>query len=190
MNLVFLCLLVCLATENRHTSAYAKRTHSNTKRELVSEFQEYYDKFYPTLLRQRSNKASKKEIKVRYQCFVKSKKEVDEVNGDNSIPYEAEINRFSLMTDEERKLFTGFNVTTNRQQEKLMRKYLSKDSKILQSSLAYLESLDWIDKGANPPIKDQSASGSCGSCWAFSAVSAMEAAYFIATGVLINFSDL
>jgi len=47
-------------------------------------------------------------------------------------------------------------------------------------------SVDWIAKGAVNPIKNQ---GQCGSCWAFSAVSAVESAHQIATGTLISLSE-
>jgi hypothetical protein len=46
--------------------------------------------------------------------------------------------------------------------------------------------LDWTTKGVVTPVKNQ---GSCGSCWAFSAVGSLESAYAIKTGNLIRFSE-
>ncbi|XP_042460844.1 zingipain-2-like [Zingiber officinale] len=47
-------------------------------------------------------------------------------------------------------------------------------------------SMDWRDRGAVTPIKDQ---GNCGSCWAFSSVASIESINQIANGELISLSE-
>mmetsp|Transcript_32651 Transcript_32651/g.29525 ORF Transcript_32651/g.29525 Transcript_32651/m.29525 type:complete len:115 (-) Transcript_32651:732-1076(-) len=47
-------------------------------------------------------------------------------------------------------------------------------------------SVDWSQRGAVTKVKNQ---GQCGSCWAFASTGALEAQYFLKTGLLMSFSE-
>jgi len=46
--------------------------------------------------------------------------------------------------------------------------------------------IDWTQKGACTPVKNQ---GQCGSCWDFSATESVESAFFLAKGQLLTLSE-
>jgi len=56
----------------------------------------------------------------------------------------------------------------------------------LSNVVAAPESVDWRQKGVVLPVKNQ---GQCGSCWAFSAVSALESLNAIKNGNLVSLSE-
>ncbi|XBI95740.1 hypothetical protein VPH35_032135 [Triticum aestivum] len=90
------------------------------------------------------------------------------------------LNRFADLTNEEyRSTYLGARTKPDRER-KLSARYQADDNEELP------ETVDWRKKGAVAAIKDQ---GGCGSCWAFSAIAAVEGINQIVTGDMIPLSE-
>ncbi|CAI0429670.1 unnamed protein product [Linum tenue] len=114
---------------------------------------------------------SSHEKEVRYQIFKDNAALVDSFNAAGDKPYKLGTNQFADLTNEE------FKTTRCSPQEGSFR---------YENVSAVPTTMDWRKKGAVTPIKDQ---GQCGSCWAFSAVGAMEGITQLSTGKLISLSE-
>jgi hypothetical protein len=116
--------------------------------------------------------ATKEEYNVRRNIFAEKDAFINEHNAQNGSFFLGH-NKFSTWTDAEYKAILGGREA--HQEENVVILPETND-----------DSVDWRSKGAVNPIKDQAR---CGSCWAFSAVCALEGAHQIKTGELISMSE-
>ena len=123
------------------------------------------------------------ERDAAYAAFVENDAKVQDINSQN-LTYTLGHNEFSDMTaDDFNAVYIGSyldNPALNREKNYDM---TLADEETIAATPA---SIDWVTKGAVTPIKNQ---GQCGSCWAFSAVMAVEGDYEINTGTLKSFSE-
>ncbi|GFP84596.1 cysteine proteinase rd21a [Phtheirospermum japonicum] len=122
------------------------------------------------------------EKERRFEIFKDNLRFIDEHNSVDR-PYKVGLNRFADLTNEEyRSRFASgrlerrAGLTSRRASDR----YAVKAGEKLPGSV------DWREKGAIAPVKDQ---GQCGSCWAFSTVAAVEGVNKIVTGDLIVLSE-
>uniref|UniRef100_A0A5B7BLW0 Actinidain n=1 Tax=Davidia involucrata TaxID=16924 RepID=A0A5B7BLW0_DAVIN len=121
------------------------------------------------------------EKERRFQIFKDNFRFIDEHNAENRT-YKVGLNLFADLTNEEyRSMYLGTKIDSKRRLSKPKSdRYLPRVGDSLP------DFVDWREKGAVAEVKDQ---GSCGSCWAFSTIVAVEGINKIVTGDLISLSE-
>jgi C1A family cysteine protease len=121
------------------------------------------------------------EKEKRFTVFTDNLGFIDEHNTLENITYTVGLNRFADLTNEEyRTMYLG----VKRKAGGVKRNLTNREQPRVGDELP--DSVDWREKGAVAEVKDQ---GSCGSCWAFSAIAAVEGINKIVTGDLTVLSE-
>ncbi|MBA0880388.1 hypothetical protein Goshw_011080 [Gossypium schwendimanii] len=120
------------------------------------------------------------EETMRFQIFKNNLEFIENFNKMGNQTYNLSTNEFADLTNEEFLTnFAGYVFSSKNVSHKIKRfRY--------ENLINVPDSIDWRKKGAVTEIKYQ---GSCGSCWAFSTVAAVEGVVKIKTGKLVSLSE-
>lgn len=123
------------------------------------------------------------EKRKRFNVFKENVRFIHEFNKKDKL-YKLRLNRFGDMTkDEFRRTFAGSRIDHHRK----FRGCPQGIGGFMHEKTGDLPaSVDWREKGAVTPVKDQ---GQCGSCWAFSTVVSVEGINQITTNDLLSLSE-
>jgi C1A family cysteine protease len=147
---------------------------------LASAFSEReYQKAFSNYMAEHTKQYDHADFYNRYQVF---KSNLDMINAHNAEghSWSMALNAFADQTHEE---FVAAHTGLLKQKNPYLRELNTVQLKAVQPNA---DGFDWRDQGKVAPVKDQ---GQCGSCYAFSAIGAMETAYAIKSGSVSQMAE-
>ncbi|XP_059279367.1 low-temperature-induced cysteine proteinase-like [Lycium ferocissimum] len=170
------------ATEDMSIITYNEKHHTIDKSSVQQRTDEEVMAMYESWLVEHKkvyNALGEKD--KRFQIFKDNLKYIDEQNAMGK-SYKLGLTQFADLTNEEyRSMYLGTKVDVSR---RLSNAQSDRYAPKVGDSLP--DSVDWREKGVLVGVKNQ---GQCGSCWAFSAVAAIEAVNKMVTGDSISLSE-
>jgi len=149
------------------------RKPSDPNSQIAAEFQKFVQKYNKVY-------ADKQEYETRFEIFKETLQFIETHNADATKTHKVAINHFADLTHEEFK-------STIMPKPKVKRPADNGATHTHQNSgITLPDSVDWRQKGAVTPVKDQ---GVCGSCYAFGSAGSIEGAYAIKNGNLLSLSE-
>merc|ERR1719263_186597 len=127
---------------------------------------------------------TQEEFMFRQQIFEAKTKEYAEINADPKNTFTVGHNFMSTWTHDEYKQLLGFKAPKWMNFDDY--KQPQKPEPTVLEEVDIPATMDWREKGAVNPVKNQAR---CGSCWAFSATSAIEGHKQIKDGKLYSLSE-
>ncbi|XP_062102653.1 cysteine proteinase COT44 [Humulus lupulus] len=154
---------------------------SSSSSRSESELREMYTRW--VVENQRSYNALGEEEK-RFEIFKDNLRFIDHHNAQKNRTYKVGLNRFADLTNDEYRV--GFLGTRTDAKRRVMKAKNASRRYAFAAHENLPHSVDWRQNGAVNTVKNQ---GSCGSCWAFSTVAAVEGINKIVTGELVSLSE-
>jgi cathepsin L len=172
--LLFKFLSLLLITEN--TVGFNNSTYE-------TEFNAYIIKYNKNY----NQKKNETEYLMRYKLFSENMEYIKYSNMNTTKTYKLGINNFTDMSKMEfNRKYLNIRINETHKQQHYLKHNNHHHSQHNISNKTIPQSIDWRASGIVTDVKDQ---GQCGSCWAFSAVGAIEGQHALNTSQLVSLSE-